>query len=168
MNEFWLAAKDLKDELDCSEMTIYRYIERHRRFLKVQKRGGVLMVSSDSLPLMRKIRYFYEKGWNRQRVEGALEATEPLNMVVHDEQQQVNRTLDGYLGDLQKILHAMAERQENLETEILDLKEQLRKRDQDLQRFIAEENQGIQDSLSRVEKYANRRRGLLRWLQRDN
>lgn len=155
--EGWLTVRDVAEDTGISDATLRRYLRAHGKFIKTRKVGSMLEISEESIPLLLKIRYYYEQGWHRQRVEQVLESTEPMALVVHDE-TGMDSTLGERLTDLHHLLRQVVERQKELEEEVLRLRRELRERDQALMQGIQQANQ----SLSRVERYQQeKKRGIL-------
>lgn len=154
----WIRIRDVCDETGISDATIRRYIRAHGRFIRTEKQGAVLVIAEESIPILYKIRHYYDQGWNRERVERVLESTEPMELVVSDDTTGVDSTLGEQLGDLKHLLRAMAERQQELENEVHRLRRELRERDQSLLQAVQDANH----TLSRVEKHQReRQKGVL-------
>lgn len=155
--EGWLTVRDVAEDTGISDATLRRYLRAHGKFIKTRKVGSMLEISEESIPLLLKIRYYYEQGWHRQRVEQVLESTEPMALVVHDE-TGMDSTLGERLADIHHILRLVVERQKELEQEVLRLRQELKERDQAMLQGIQQANQ----SLSRVERHQReRQKGLL-------
>jgi DNA-binding transcriptional MerR regulator len=148
----WLPISEVVEKTAISDPTIRRYIRYHSRFVKTAKQGNVTVIATESIPTLIKIRRYYDAGWNRERVEKALQDTEPMAIVVHSD-NHTDTTLGEYLSDLKKVIHMMAEQQKQLESEVQALREQLKERDA-----------AIIEMLSRVETYSRRHKSIFsRW-----
>lgn len=156
----WLTVREVVEDTGISDATLRRYLRAHGRFIKTRKVGAALEISEESIPVLLKIRHYYEQKWDRQRVEKVLESTEPMALVVYDEETGIDATLGESLAGIFNYLQRLENRQKELEEEILRLRRELRERDQNLL-------QGIQ-SLSRVEKHQKeKQKGFLRrWFGR--
>jgi|SRR5690606_4157180 len=153
--EGWLTVRDVAEDTGISDATLRRYLRYHGRYIKTRKVGSVLEISEESIPLLLKIRYYYEQGWNRQRVEQVLESTEPMALVVRDDEAGVDSTLGESLASIYHYLQRIENRQKELEEEVLRLRRELRERDQALLQGIQQANQ----SLSRVERHQQEKKG---------
>lgn len=160
----WLTVREVVEDTGISDATLRRYLRAHGRFIKTRKVGAALEIAEESIPVLLKIRHYYEQKWDRQRVEKVLESTEPMALVVRDEETGIDATLGESLSSIYYYLQRLENRQKELEEEILRLRRELRERDQSLLQGIQQANQ----SLSRVEKHQKeRQKGFFhRWFGR--
>lgn len=164
----WYSVQEVCENTGLSDSSVRRYLQRHKRFLKTRYQGRVLQIAEESLPVIEKIRQFYiELGWNRERVEEALAETYSMSVVV-GEDHRGPVTIGQTLKDIQQIQHILwklAEENQILRDRFDDVMEKLEEREkQDTkhQAYLEQEFWEVKKSLSRVEKYGQKKR----WLER--
>ncbi|PTM52703.1 hypothetical protein [Desmospora activa] len=164
--EEWLSVREIAEQTGWPDKTIRRYIDDFPDFILVRRIDRILRVPKESVEIMDQIRYLYQKGWGKERIKKLLGDMHPMNIVKDTSvgSPPTSPVLTrGDLVSMKNLLFEMGEaykqsqeRIEQLEEEIRALRGTLEKRDQ----TIIEEVKGMNQTLSRVEAYTERKRGI--------
>lgn len=100
MNE-WLTVSEIEQQTKIPERTIRRYVNIHGHHIQTRKQGRAVYIAEHSIPLLQKIRDWYDAGWKSERVEDALsESGLPVTVTVDG--QDVAMAASDALRELQK------------------------------------------------------------------
>lgn len=170
----WLPIKEVCELINASDMTVRRYIQRHGQYIRTRQRGNITEIAEESIPVLRKIRQFYmELRWNRHQVEEALAENFAMNVVIAEDEDRGAITVKQTLEDMQhmrQILWRLVEENRMLreEFELLRQKLEEKERQEASQRvFLEREFQEVKESLSRVERYRQKKGWIRRLFDPD-
>lgn len=142
----WLTVTEVSRRIHVSDRTLRRYIHEHKMFIDTRKEPGrPLEIHEKSIEILKQIRTMYEKGWDSTRIQRRLAEIKPMIIPVEDKKEDLPDTVGETLLEFKNMLFEVIERQERLEQQLKDIKEQQQLQTHGIVR--------IGEELSRAEKY---------------
>ncbi|MCS1352818.1 hypothetical protein [Mechercharimyces sp. CAU 1602] len=173
----WLKVSEIVGQTGWGEKTVRRYIEDYPESILTRRFNGVLLVKEEAIVIMEQIRQLYKDGWEKDRIKKLLLETHPVNVLPTDDRQSPVLSRQDLI-DMKNLafqqaqmIKDLSDRQEELIHELKEIKREQTRSGREIQSYLSEQrddNQEIKQTLSRVEIYSRKRRGLFSRFRRDD
>jgi hypothetical protein len=144
----WLTVLAMEKETGIADSTLRRYIRNHGHNLEVKKRGKSYLISSESIPVIKKIRELYEKGKQSEDIEESLRMMNiPVTITMTDDDQEKSIGAGEALIQLQKDMKEQKEFNEKLLEAIKEQNEQMKRQQEYIEQKLEARDQKLMESL---------------------